>query len=111
MESQTKQLTELTASNARLREALKKIGESALYKPWRQLIGQVLAESPAESLAAIQNAARAEEREKLDAGLREIAFHVPVCFEQSGQRYVSIEEVFSLKRIAADLSNRGNGEE
>lgn len=36
--------------------------------------------------------------------LRDIAFHVPtVCYEHDDKRYVDIEEVYKLKRIAADV--------
>jgi hypothetical protein len=48
-----------------------------------------------------------EARKKLAAcgeALRSIAFHVPiVCYEHDERRYVDIEEVFVLKRIAADV--------
>ncbi len=35
--------------------------------------------------------------------LREIAFWLPtVCYEHNGRRYCDIEDVYALKRIAAD---------
>ena len=40
---------------------------------------------------------------QMDAVLQKIALHVPtVCYEHDERRYVNIEEVFGLKRIAAD---------
>lgn len=37
-----------------------------------------------------------------DIALRAIAFHTPtVCYEHDDRRYVDIEEVFALKKIAA----------
>lgn len=43
------------------------------------------------------------DRESMQIELRKIAFHLPVvAYEQADQRYVNIEEIFEVKRIAAD---------
>lgn len=112
---------ELRASHARMREALKGTASRksdtksgfcwCSFNP--HLDGEhefactafngALAESPATSLAAITAPLEAWIAE-LESELQKIAWHLPtVCYEQSEERYVNIEEVFSLKRIAADL--------
>lgn len=47
-----------------------------------------------------------EEIKLLRAELQRIAFWTPtVCYEHDGKRYVDIEDIYSLKRIAADAIN------
>lgn len=47
--------------------------------------------------------ALAEVQATANEALREIAFWTPtICYEQSEQQYIDIEEAFRIKRIAAD---------